>query len=172
MTDEKANKSNTPKDLSVITAESEKNTLDNLPTTETREDKFIRNLYLFKTPYEAAIKSGYSENYASSGIYAKMKGKKFMEKVVQYAIENDIRSLPKIAYIENQILDHLVENPLETPKYVHTIRQKKRIAGVLGDDKPQPQITVNIKTLEAAQVNLRNMLDESLDLEKSGKTDK
>lgn len=154
--------SNIPKDLSIITSEPEENTLDNLPTTETREDRFIRNLYIFKTPYEAAIRAGYSKNYASSGIYTKMKGKKFMEKVVQYAIENDIRSLPKIAYIENQILDYLVENPLEAPKYAHTLKQKKQIAGILGRDTPQAPVTVNIKTLEKAQLMLADVCKSRL----------
>jgi len=33
---------------------------DNLPEAETREDKFIRNLWLYKTAKEAALAAGYT----------------------------------------------------------------------------------------------------------------
>jgi hypothetical protein len=115
----------------------------------TREDLFIRNLYICKTPYEAALEAGYSKNYAKSGIYPKMRKKHFKEKIISYAVENDIMALPKIAYIENQVLDHLMEHPLEESNHKHILKQKKQIAGILGQELPPPkQPTVNIGELK------------------------
>ena len=136
---------NENKQITDIVPQNEDNTLPEAPS---REGRFIRNLFIYKTVNEAALDAGYSPNTAKAYIYTKIKQNKFQEKVRQYAIENDLMALPKIAYIENKVLDHLVENPLDLPKYIHTVKQKKQTAGILGHEMPKPQPpTINIKEL-------------------------
>ena len=137
--------------------------IDDLPVAETKEDKLIRNLFLCKTVYEAAILAGYSENTAKSTIYTKLKRERVKNKIREYAITNDLLSLPKIAYIEEQILDHLVKNPLDTPKYAQTLKQKKKIAGILGGDDHQTPQVINIKSIEKVQIAVADMLTRRLE---------
>ena len=158
-------KTKEPGDITDIVPQKE---IDDLPTAETREDKLIRNLYICKTVYEAAIKAGYSENTAKSTIYTKLKNERFKNKIRDYAISNDLLSLPKIAYIENQILNHLMENPLDTPKYSKTLKQKKKVAGILGEDVPQAPQVINIKSIEKVQVMVTDMLKQRLEDSKKG----
>ncbi len=68
MTDEKANNCNDNRDVKAKTDALPENEIDTLPTAETKEDKLIRNLFLYKTVYEAAIKAGYTEYTAKSTI--------------------------------------------------------------------------------------------------------
>ena len=158
-------KTKEPGDITDIVPQKE---IDDLPTAETREDKLIRNLYICKTVYEAAILAGYSENTAKSTIYTKLKNERFKNKIRDYAISNDLLSLPKIAYIENQILNHLMENPLDTPKYSQTLKQKKKVAGILGEDVPQAPQVINIKSIEKVQVMVTDMLKQRLEDSKKG----
>ena len=140
------------KQITDIVPQNEDNTLPEAPS---REDKFIRNLFIYRSKYKAAIEAGYSENTAKSTIYTKLKNERFRNKIRDYAITNDLLSLPKIAYIEEQILDHLVKNPLDTPKFVRTLKEKKQIAGVLGHEIPKPQQpTINIKNLRVFMESL------------------
>jgi len=144
-------KENNDNDNTKITDVVPQNEIDDLPTTESREDRFIRNLFICKTPYEAAIKAGYTVNTAKSTIYTKLKKERFKNKIRDYAITNDLLSLPKIAYIEEQILDHLVKNPLDTPKFVRTLKEKKQIAGMLRDkEPPTPPKTVTFEQINIA----------------------
>jgi len=137
--------------------------IDDLPVAETKEDKLIRNLFLYKTVYEAAIKAGYTEYTAKSTIYTKLKNERFKNKIREYAVSNDLMSLPKIAYIEEQVLDHLVKNPLDLPKYAQTLKQKKQIAGILGQDVAPAPVVINIKAIERIQIATADMLTKRLE---------
>ena len=68
------------------------------PPTETltREDLFIRNLCTEKTKHEAAIKAGYSESFATTGIYNKFHSKTFLRKLKEHYNSNAIGLLPDI----------------------------------------------------------------------------
>ena len=134
---------------------------EDLPTAETREEKFIRNLWLYPTAKEAALKAGYSEYTASSTIYVKMKTERFRNKIREYAIDNDLMALPKIGYIEDRIIDYLMENPLEASKHKHILKQKKQVAGVLGNDQPRPQPpTYNLTEVRAFVAQFVPKLDQ------------
>jgi len=44
------------------------------------------------------------------------------------------------------VLDHLEKKPLEASKHTRMLAEKKRIAGILGEDTPKPQpTTINIE---------------------------
>jgi Arc/MetJ family transcription regulator len=155
MTDEKANNGNEIEQITDIE-------IDDLIVAETMEEKFIRNLFLYRTVYEAAIKAGYSETTARASIYTKIKDERFKNKLREYAISNDLLSLPKISYIEEQVLNHLVKNPLDAPKHARMLREKKQIAGILGQDvAPAPQV-INIATIEKIQIAITEVLKSRL----------
>jgi len=145
-----------------------------LPEAPSREDLFIRNLFLYRTVKEAAIEAGYSANTANSTIYVKLKKKSFKNKIRDYAITNDLLSLPKIAYIEEQVLDHLVKNPLDAPKHARMLKEKKRIAGILTPDPiPPQQPTINIESLKVFWQNaLPDTNPKPIDAEVIEDTDK
>jgi len=138
-------KTNDNKDVTDIVPKEE----GSIEPKPSKEDLFIRNLFLYKTVKEAAIKAGYTKNTASSTVYVKLKNERFKNKIREYAINNDLLCLPKIAFIEEQVLDHLVKNPLDLPKFRHTVKEKKRIAGILQPDAlPEPPPTINIESLK------------------------
>jgi len=84
-----------------------------------------------------------------------MKTERFKDKIREYAIANDVRSLPKIGYIEDRIIDYLMDNPLEASKHKHILKQKKQIAGILGQELPTPeQPMVNLGRLQVFWSNM------------------
>lgn len=127
---------------------------EKLPISKNREEIFVRNLFLYPSVYEAGIQAGYTEDYAKSGLYQRLKSKKFQNKIREYAIQHDIIDLPKIAYIESKVLDHLAENPLDLPKFRHTLTEKKRIAGVLQADFGEKQPVVRIENVRNLMIRL------------------
>ena len=115
-------KNNDSKQITDVVSQNE---LDDSPITESRDDLLVRNLFVCDSKYEAAIKSGYSENYAKTGIYAKIRQPKFREKVIEFAILNDLLDLPIVARIERKILDAVDKDISKYDKYKAVFKQKK-----------------------------------------------
>lgn len=63
---------------------------------DSREDIFIRNLFLGLGVYEAGIQAGYGEGFCKSTIYQKFKSKAFQDKIRDYALANNSSSIPKV----------------------------------------------------------------------------
>ena len=129
-----------------------------------RENKLIRNLYLYPNNInKAALTAGYSETYSRTAIYKHLKKPRVQEKIKQYAIDNDFLQLPKVVYINNKILDHLVETPLDEPKHRHTLRDIQVKTGLLRDDVGPRTQTININTIERAQVVMSDVITKRLE---------
>lgn len=114
---------------------------EDLPITESRDDLLVRNLFVSDSKYEAAIKSGYSENYAKTRIYAKIRRPEFRKKIIDFAIQNDLLDLPIVARIERKILNAVDKDITKYGKYKAVFKQKKQTTELLkveGDSKPQP----------------------------------
>ena len=119
-----------------------------LPTCETQDDELVRNLFLYPTVQEAAKEAGFKGSMLKSGVYNKIKTKRFQDKIREYAVAHNVMSLPKIMMIEDKVIEHLLKKPLESAKHTRMLAEKKRIAGILGEDTPQPKApTINIKEL-------------------------
>ena len=59
------------------------NTENNLPDKkETLQDRFARNLFIYPTPYEAAVEAGYSKESAKGYIYNLLKKDTFKQKML------------------------------------------------------------------------------------------
>jgi hypothetical protein len=129
---------------------------DNLPeSTPDREDLLIRNLFLCKTPREAARKAGYSESYTESGlIYRRLKSPKLQEKIRQYAIANELLNIPAILDLERGAIKYLQDKPQELPKFAAILKQKKQIAGLLQQDTTPTAPTINIKEVRTLMLNV------------------
>jgi hypothetical protein len=124
------------------------------PAKPDMEDLFTRNLFLYPTIKEAALAAGYSESSAESTVYTKMKSSKFQDKVREYAKEHDLLNIPRILSIEDKVLSHLEDNPLDIGKFKDTIKQKKTIAGLLKqEDQGTKTILVNVKYLQNMMLN-------------------
>ncbi len=46
----------------------------------------------------------------------------------------------------------MVKNPLDLPKYSQTIKQKKQVAGILGQDVAPAPVVINIESIEKVQI--------------------
>ena len=144
---EKDNNQNTP----------DQDLLAELPKTETREQKFIRNLFICSSIQEAGLKAGYSANTSKSTLYVKIRSPRFQQKVRDFAIANDIMCLPRIARIEDQVLRHLEKHPLDLPKYKDTVRQKKQVAGLLNPDAQPSQPMADIRNIQQLMIQINNI---------------
>lgn len=138
-------------------------TLPELKKAETKEDKLIRNLFIYPSKYQAGIQAGYSESYCKGPLYQRVKTEKFQRKIIDYAIANDILSLPKVAYIENKVLDHLMDNPLDSHKYKDVMRQKKQVSGLLQHDDAPQQPIVHIGSIRELSIQLQSKRMEQID---------
>jgi hypothetical protein len=129
---------------------------DNLPeSTPDREDLLIRNLFLCKTPREAAKKAGYSDSYTESGlIYRRLKSPKMQEKIRRYAIANELLNIPAILDLERGAIKYLQDKPQELPKFAAILKQKKQIAGLLQQDVVPTAPTINIKEVRNLMLNV------------------
>ena len=140
------------------------NNNDNLPTT-TKTSKSEQLIgYLFTEPdiKAAAIKAGYAESTASKSIYTMIKQPEFQNRLRQYAIQNDLLSLPQLAKIESKCLKLVEDSPEKYPKFKEIFRQKKQIAGLLAQDAVPAQPTINIKTIEHLQVVVGDAVQKRL----------
>ena len=135
---------------------------ETLPVAESMEDKFIRNLFLYESKYKAAIKAGYTENTAKSTIYTKLKSERFRDKIRSFTVANDLAEIPIIAHIERKILKAVNKDIKQYPKFKDVFRQKKQIAGILGDDTSPPPTTINIESIQKLQIMVGDMLRKKL----------
>ena len=124
------------------------------PQEPTREDLFIRNLFITPNVKQAALEAGYSKGTSTGPIYQKIKSPRFQAKLVEYAKAHNILNLPKILSIENKAIEYLStldgqELLQGLAKSKHTITQQKQISGLLKpeDEGNQRQLTVNIKEI-------------------------
>jgi len=119
---------------------------------DNREDRFLNNLDLYLDPTKAAIEAGYSPSYAKVLIYQRKHSEKLQAKLRNRYKLNAALTLPALTHIEASIAKHLVEEPLEAPKYNHTLKQIKQAAGVLQSDDSHSQPMINVKN---AQIFMR-----------------
>ena len=141
--------------------------LPDVPTAETQDDMLLRNLFLYPTVKEAAEKAGFTGAMLQSGVYVKIKRKSFQNKIREYAIAHNVASLPRIMFIEDRVIDHLMKKPLDSVKHTRMLSEKKRIAGILGEDpvKPLPP-TYNIQAFMAIhQTCMPDNPDKAIDAE-------
>ena len=135
---------------------------DNLPATESKQDKFVSALFSYPTIQEAAHAAGYSNNSVTSHVYVLLKKPDFIAKLREYAIANDLMELPALARIERKCLELVENSPKEYPKFKEIFRQKKQIAGLLAQDAVPAQPTINIKTIEHLQVVVGDAVQKRL----------
>lgn len=121
----------------------------------TREELLIRNLFVYDSQRQAALEAGYSEGYANTAIYAKIKSPGFQQKIIDYAKANNIINLPAIAKLEGKALRHLAtldgdELIKGLAKTKHTLTQTKQIAGLLRpeDSGSAHSVTIAIKDVQ------------------------
>ena len=116
-----------------------------------REQVFIANLATCKTIKQAAIDAGYSKSYAGSDIYNKIKTDSFQALVKQHYNGYAHLLLPKLINIESQVIEHVLKNITDVPKYRHTLADIKRSTGILQPEHETRAPVINIK-------EVRNMM--------------
>ena len=135
---------------------------ETLPTPLDRESQFIRNLFVEPNLLQAALKAGYSESYANSQIYQRIRSPKLQEKIREYARTHElIESVPTILRLEHQALKYLDGKPEELPKYAALLKQKKQIAGLLAQDVIPQQATISIGAVANLMLNVSQVGIES-----------
>lgn len=119
----------------------ENNELDHVLS---KEEKLIRNLSIYKSPQKAAREAGYSESFASSTVYVKIKKPSFQKKIRDFYNGLAAFQLPIISQIERKALEHLIDNVGDVPKFSNTLKQIKQSAGVLTPDNVSHITLINI----------------------------
>jgi len=176
---------NDTKDLDFYDSIVENWTCNKYKFKDERQRKFAHYLALGMKPYPAALKAGYSETYAKSGVYkvlgvGKKKGTPLEEKV--QGISKSFRDtypefcanmLPDISYFERRIVEKLVDDPdsLDSVK-AKVVRDMKRSAGVLQEEgRPiqfiPVQVAIQIQQVVDRQQNQPKQItaDEIVDVE-------
>ena len=140
----------------------------NLPkAVESKEDRLIRLLSECDTVKDAALKAGYSESFANSLVYHKLKQPKFQKKLREYYVTQCHMAVPKIAKLHSKVLDYLNkdDNFKDLPKYDKTHRFILQSTGIIaGDDQPR-QPVINIKNIGELSIKLQEKKQEALELE-------
>jgi hypothetical protein len=128
---------------------------------DSRQDKLIRLLCTGMAVKPAAEMAGYSPSYARTMIYRAVKTPAFQEKLKQYVLANyKTMQIPKILGIDDQVLNHLVKNPLDSPKHKDTLKRVQKIAGYLKDDVPAGPTMINIETCKIIRAGLRKHFEQ------------
>ena len=120
----------------------------------TREDKFIRNLSLYPTVSEAAIQAGYSQSYATSNLYQRLRKESFQRKIREFYKGSVSTLLPKIAQIESKVVTACLADVDKVPKFQHTLKQIKQSSGVLSQDTGQAQPTIQIESVRQLMIQI------------------
>jgi hypothetical protein len=155
--------SNESKEIVPITSE---NALD---TPRSQEDRFIIEYLDCRDVREAGKRAGYADSVMTSGyLYGKFKNPKFQEKFRSVAIARDYQDMAFVYSLERQALEEAVRQATDKPesalqnisKLKHTLREKKRIVGILADDNAPVQPMITIKAAKNVQLNLKGVLEE------------
>ena len=139
---------------------------ENLPEVpESKEDKLIRFLSECDTVKDAALKAGYSDSFANSLVYHKLKQPKFQKKLREYYVTQCHMAVPKIARLHGKVLDWLDkdDNFKKLPKYDKTHRFILQSAGVIGGDEQPGQPQINIKSIRQLSIQLQSKKEAELE---------
>jgi len=120
----------------------------------TREELFIRNLFLDMGVKDAARQAGYSESYLSSSLYKRFRSPRFQNKIKDFAISLNYSFLPKVLNIHRLGLEAIEKDLREggvekASKLKHISRDSLRMAGLLNEDNKPAVSFVNIHSLQA-----------------------
>ena len=120
---------------------------------DSREDDFIRNMFLGLSVLDAGMKAGYSHSYCTSAIYQKFNSKAFQDKLRDYAISTNARSVPKVCNLYARAVDHLYaqveRGELDNlAKLKHIPRQVLEIARILQPEGAAGPTLVNIENIQ------------------------
>jgi len=125
------------------------------PTKDNREIKFIEFLGIGLEPVQAAIKAGYSKNYAYCHAKRKLNSPTFIAKVAKYAEKlPESRTtlaklrLPKLYHIEDKFLARCEDEPELYARYAKISEREYKLAGLLKDE-------VNIQAIVPIQVAIQ-----------------
>jgi hypothetical protein len=119
--------------------------------TLAREDNFIELLGKSTSIRQAALEAGYSEAYSNTDVYKKFKSDRFLKRLKQHYNGYSHALLPKILNIESKVVDLLLEDPSQVPKFRHTLKEIKQSSGVLDQDNAPRAPTIRIN-------NVKNLL--------------
>jgi hypothetical protein len=139
--------------------------------SESKESQFIRAYLNCHDVREAGRQAGYAESVLSSGyLYGKFKNPRFQELFRSAAIAMDYQDLAFVYSLERKALKEAAQQAKDNPgsalenisKLKHTVKQKKQIAKLLGQDTPQPPQVINIQSIERVQIAMGDMLTKRL----------
>ena len=140
--------------------------------SESKESKFIRAYLICHDVREAGRQAEYAESVLSSGyLYGKFKNPKFQEMFRRAAIAMDYQDLAFVYSLERKALKEAAQQAKDNPgsaleniaKLKHTVKQKKQITKLLGQDTPKPPQTINIQCIERVQIAITDMLTKQLE---------
>ncbi len=113
-----------------------------------REQLFIEALSQCKTVTDAGRKAGYSEGYCTGELCRKLRNPKFMDKVKKYYNGATVAMLPKILAAESKVVQMVLDEPDQFPKFRQTIKELKQTAGVLQPDQSGTHQIINIDSVQ------------------------
>jgi hypothetical protein len=145
------------------------------------ESKFIDNLFIYKSPKEAALRAGYSESYAANIKSLKLRDPKFLARIKDQYNGNATLLLPEIFQSEansvslsNSIIDSIKDAIDQAPDLETKIELSNKALNVLAKAAPvrkelkqtagvlatEGQTTVNMVNIESIQALIANNHDD------------
>jgi len=133
-----------------------KRKVKNLPVEGmSRREKFIEKLGRLRRWKEAALEAGYSKSYAETIEYRMKRNSKFMDELIRrYGANASVARLPRLQSIRDQVYDLVEKNPEKEKDYKHVFKTDLQMAGVLNDNQPEQQTTINIQGIQQLMVHL------------------
>jgi len=129
-----------------------------------KQQRFIDNLHNYRSLKLAAKAAGYSKK-TSHNITQHIKAcPGLMNALRTFYQDNATLLLHDMTLIDKNVMEFCKDknNVEKVPKFTHSLKQIKQVAGVLAEDTAPRQATVNIAHIEKVQVAISDMLTRRL----------
>jgi phage terminase small subunit len=129
-----------------------------------KQQRFIDNLHNYRSLKLAAKAAGYSKK-TSHNITQHIKScPGLMSALRTFYQDNATLLLHDMTLIDKNVMEFCKDknNVEKVPKFTHSLKQIKQVAGVLAEDTTPRQPTVNIANIEKVQVAIGDMLTKRL----------
>ncbi len=127
------------------------------------EERLLQALPLGENVAEAGRISGYTDTHSHQRMYAVVNSERFQKRIRERYNGNSHLLLSKVGNIEEQVVNRVMQNLDDLPKFRHTLKEIKQATGILQPDTgpAQPTIQVNnIRQLMQVAINTAPATDD------------
>ena len=148
---------------------------DNLPSKSNKSNvesiltdkqlSLLDNLSIYRSWYDAAINSGYSEKTSRNIKALVQQSPRFIQAMRKRYNGKTAIQLHEIGLIEDKVIQTCLDDVENVPKYKHTLKEIKQSAGVLAPEQTSGSGTININSVQNLMVKLNDEITSRYDNE-------